>query len=211
MADEQELAALKAQVEKLTESVGKLEGKRDELLDENRGLKRRLTEAEEARAQADEEARAKAEEAAKASGNAEEIQRAVEARYKGQLEKAQREAQEATTQYHQHLVQGALRDAMKDVPPAMFKGASSHFKDGRAFEVKDGQAFVDGVPVAEAVNEWMASEGAVYKAAGQATGGGAPGGGKSGGKTLAEMTQDERMKLASENPEQFRALRAAST
>lgn len=185
--------------------------KNDELLAEVKAERAKRREADEARAAADEEARAKAEEAAKASGNAEEIQRTIEARYKAQLEKAQREAQEATAQYHQHLLQGALRDAMKDVPPAMFKGASGHFKDGRAFEVKDGQAFVDGVPVAEAVNDWMAAEGAVYKAAGQSTGGGAPGGGKSAGKTLADMSQDERMKLATENPEQFRAMRAAST
>ena len=73
-----------------------------------------------------------------------------------------------------------------------------HIRDGRNIEVKDGQAFVDGVPVAEAVNEWMASEGAVYKAAGQATGGGAPGGGKTAGKTLAEMGDAERLALARE-------------
>ena len=54
-------------------------------------------EAEEARAHADEEARAKAEEAARASGNAEEIQRTIEARYKAQMEKATEHLNEMNT------------------------------------------------------------------------------------------------------------------
>lgn len=187
--------------------------KNDELLAEVKAERAKRREADEARAAADEEARAKAEEAAKASGNAEEIQRTIEARYKAQMEKAQRDAQEATAQLNRYVIDGSVRDALTqaEIAPTFGKAAALLFKDGRNIEVKDGQAFVDGVPIADAVKEWAAADGAAFKAAGQATGGGAPGGGKSGGKTLAEMTQDERMKLASENPEQFRALRAAST
>ena len=187
--------------------------KNDELLAEVKAERAKRREADEARAAADEEARAKAEEAAKASGNAEEIQRTIEARYKGQMEKAQREAQDATAQLNRYVIDGSIRDALAqaEIAPTFGKAAALLFKDGRNIEVKDGQAFVDGVPVAEAVKEWAAADGAAFKAAGQATGGGAPGGGKSGGKTLADMDQDERMKLATENPEQFRAMRAAST
>lgn len=187
--------------------------KNDELLAEVKAERAKRREADEARAAADEEARAKAEEAAKASGNAEEIQRTIEARYKAQMEKAQRDAQEATAQLNRYVIDGSIRDALAqaEIAPTFGKAAALLFKDGRNIEVKDGQAFVDGVPVAEAVKEWAAADGAAFKAAGQATGGGAPGGGKSGGKTLAEMSQDERLKLATENPEQFRAMRAAST
>lgn len=210
MADENELAARVADLEK---SNAALQAKADELLSEVKAERQKRREAEDARAQADEEARLKAEEAAKASGNAEEIQRTIEARYKAQMEKAQREAQEATAQLNRYVIDGSVRDALTqaEIAPTFGKAAALLFKDGRNIEVKDGQAFVDGVPIADAVKEWAAADGAAFKAAGQATGGGAPGGGKSGGKTLAEMTQDERMKLASENPEQFRALRAAST
>lgn len=210
MADENELAARVADLEK---SNAALQAKADELLSEVKAERQKRREAEDARAQADEEARLKAEEAAKASGNAEEIQRTVEARYKAQMEKAQRDAQEATAQLNRYVIDGSVRDALTqaEIAPTFGKAAALLFKDGRNIEVKDGQAFVDGVPIADAVKEWAAADGAAFKAAGQATGGGAPGGGKSGGKTLAEMTQDERMKLASENPEQFRALRAAST
>ena len=187
--------------------------KNDELLAEVKAERAKRREADEARAAADEEARLKAEEAAKASGNAEEIQRTIEARYKAQMEKAQRDAQEATAQLNRYVIDGSIRDALTqaEIAPTFGKAAALLFKDGRNIEVKDGQAFVDGVPVAEAVKEWAAADGAAFKAAGQATGGGAPGGGKSGGKTLAEMSQDERLKLATENPEQFRAMRAAST
>ena len=210
MADENELAARVADLEK---SNAALQAKADELLSEVKAERQKRREAEDARAQADEEARLKAEEAAKASGNAEEIQRTIEARYKAQMEKAQRDAQEATAQLNRYVIDGSVRDALAqaEIAPTFGKAAALLFKDGRNIEVKDGQAFVDGVPIADAVKEWAAADGAAFKAAGQATGGGAPGGGKSGGKTLAEMTQDERMKLASENPEQFRALRAAST
>ncbi|WP_296222736.1 hypothetical protein [uncultured Sphingomonas sp.] len=210
MADENELAARVADLEK---SNAALQAKADELLSEVKAERQKRREAEDARAQADEEARLKAEEAAKASGNAEEIQRTIEARYKAQMEKAQRDAQEATAQLNRYVIDGSVRDALTqaEIAPTFGKAAALLFKDGRNIEVKDGQAFVDGVPIADAVKEWAAADGAAFKAAGQATGGGAPGGGKSGGKTLAEMTQDERMKLASENPEQFRALRAAST
>lgn len=210
MADENELAARVADLEK---SNAALQAKADELLSEVKAERQKRREAEDARAQADEEARLKAEEAAKASGNAEEIQRTIEARYKAQMEKAQRDAQEATAQLNRYVIDGSVRDALTqaEIAPTFGKAAALLFKDGRNIEVKDGQAFVDGVPIADAVKEWAAADGAAFKAAGRATGGGAPGGGKSGGKTLAEMTQDERMKLASENPEQFRALRAAST
>ena len=210
MADENELAARVADLEK---SNAALQAKADELLSEVKAERQKRREAEDARAQADEEARLKAEEAARASGNAEEIQRTIEARYKAQMEKAQRDAQEATAQLNRYVIDGSVRDALTqaEIAPTFGKAAALLFKDGRNIEVKDGQAFVDGVPIADAVKEWAAGDGAAFKAAGQATGGGAPGGGKSGGKTLAEMTQDERMKLASENPEQFRALRAAST
>ena len=76
------------------------------------------------------------------------------------------------------------------------KAAGLLFRDGRNIEVKDGVAFVDGVPIADAVKEWAGADGAVFKAAGQATGGGAPGGGKSVSKTRAEMGDAERLELA---------------
>lgn len=210
MADENELAARVADLEK---SNAALQAKADELLSEVKAERQKRREAEDARAQADEEARLKAEEAAKASGNAEEIQRTIEARYKAQMEKAEKRALEAEGSLNRYVIDGSIRDALAqaEIAPTFGKAAALLFKDGRNIEVKDGQAFVDGVPIADAVKEWAAADGAAFKAAGRATGGGAPGGGKSGGKTLAEMTQDERMKLASENPEQFRALRAAST
>ena len=208
--DIEELQAALAETNKRVES---LSAKNEELLGEVKAERSKRREAEEARAQSDEEARAKAEEAAKASGNAEEIQRIAEARYKGQMEKAQRDAQEATAQLNRYVIDGSIRDALAQaqIAPPLGKAAALLFKDGRNIEVKDGQAFVDGVPIAEAVKEWAGADGAAFKAAGQATGGGAPGGGKSAGKTLADMSEAERMTLARENPEQFRAMRSAAT
>lgn len=206
----EELQAALAETNKRVEA---LSAKNEELLGEVKTERQKRREAEEARAAADEEARAKAEEAAKASGNAEEIQRTIEARYKGQMEKAQRDAQEATAQLNRYVIDGSIRDALAQaqIAPPLGKAAALLFKDGRNIEVKDGQAFVDGVPIAEAVKEWAGADGAAFKAAGQATGGGAPGGGKSAGKTLADMSEAERMTLARENPEQFRAMRSAAT
>ena len=192
----------------LQKRLDALAAKNEELLTEVKAERQKRREAEEAQAAAAEEARAKAEEAATKSGDLDSLRASLEAKHKAALEKAQREAQDATSQLHKLVIDGGIRDALAgaDIAPALAKAAALLFKDGRNFEINDGQAFVDGVPVAEAVNEWAAADGAVFKAAGQATGGGAPGGGKSAGRTLADLSGQERAALAEQNPAQFRAM-----
>ena len=206
-----DIEQLQAALAEANKRIDAQAAKNEELLAEVKAERAKRREADEARAHADEEARAKAEEAAKASGNAEEIQRTIEARYKAQMEKAQREAQEASAQLNRYVIDGSIRDALTqaEIAPTFGKAAALLFKDGRNIEVKDGQAFVDGVPVADAVKEWAAADGVAFKAAGQSTGGGAPGGGKSAGKTLADMSEADRLQLARENPERFKQMQAA--
>ena len=192
------LEELTAQLAEANKRIDALSAKNDELLTEVKAERARRREAEEAQAQAAEEARAKAEEAAKASGNAEEIQRHAEAKYRAERERAEKRAADAEAALNRYVVDGGIRDALSaaEIAPAYAKAAGLLFRDGRNIEVKDGAAFVDGVPIADAVKEWAGADGAVFKAAGQATGGGAPGGGKSVGKTRAEMGDAERLELA---------------
>lgn len=197
----------------LQKRLDAMDAKNAELLAEVKAERAKRREADEARAAADEEARAKAEEAAAKSGDVDEVRKSLESRHAAALAKLEARATEAEGQLSRHIIDGGIRDALAkaEIATPFAKAAGLLFKDGRKIEVKDGTAFVDGVPLADAVNEWAGGEEAAgFKAAGQATGGGAPGGGKSAGRTLADMTEDERMKFAIKNPEQFRALRAAT-
>lgn len=211
MADDKELAARVAELEKALDEERKgreaERAKKEELLTEVKTERQKRREAEAARDEAQEAVRAKEEEVAKASGNADEIQRTVEARYKAELEKhqraaqeAQQQAQKATEDLNSLVIDGGIRDHMTkaEVAPSLMVGAMHHFKGGRKFEIKDGAAVVDGVPLADAVNEWVASEGAAYKAAGHASGSGAPGGSSSTSRPLSELGDAERLKLARE-------------
>lgn len=210
MADENELAARVAELEA---SNAKLSAKADELLDEVKAERQKRRDAEAAKAEADEIAQAKAEEAASRSGDVDSIKASLEAKHTAALKRVQDEANDYRGQLHRLVIDGGIRDALAsaDVAPSLSKAAGLLFKDGRNIEVKDGQAFVDGVPIAEAVTEWASADGAAFKAAGHGNGGGAPGGGKSGGVRLSDMSEGERMKLASENPARFRELRSAET
>lgn len=199
-------------LEEMQRRIDALAAKNDELLAEVKAERAKRRETEEARQAAEDEARAKAEEAAAKSGDVDEVRKALEMRHAAALAKIEARAAEAEGQLNRYIIDGGIRDALAqaEIAAPFTKAAALLFKDGRKIEVKDGSAWVDGVPLVDAVKEWAGSdEVSGFKAAGQATGGGAPGGGKSAGKTLADMSEADRLKLASENPEQFRAMRAA--
>lgn len=198
-------------IEEMQKRLDALMAKNDELLGEIKAERAKRREAEEASANAAEEARKAAEEAAEKAGDVDAVKASLEARHKAALEKAEARAKEAEGQLHKLVIDGGIRDALAqaEIAPTFAKAAGLLFKDGRSIEVKDGEAIVDGVPLADAVKEWAAADGAAFKAAGQASGSGAPGGGKSGGGMLSDMSESDRLKLARENPARLRELRDA--
>lgn len=198
-----------AELEKRLEALAR---KNEELLSEVKAEREKRREAETARQEAEEAARAKEEEAATKAGDIDALKQQLEARHARELEKLTQRAQEAESQLHKLVIDGGIRDALAkaEIAPKLAKGAALAFKDGRNIEVKDGTAYVDGVPLADAVNEWAESEeGSVYKAAGLATGGGAPGGSNSVSRPLAELSESERVALYRRNPAEFQRLMGA--
>ena len=197
MADENDktadkLAALEERLEKLTR-------KNEELLGEVKAEREKRREAEAAKAEAEEAARAKEEAAAAQSGDIDSLRQQLESKHAKALDAERKRADEAQSQLHRLVIDGGIRDALAkaQVAPQLAKGAALAFKDGRNIEVKDGSAWVDGVPLADAVNEWAGSDdGSAYKAAGHASGSGAPGGGNSVSRPLNELGEAERLKLA---------------
>lgn len=199
MAEENNGDDTAAKLAELQARVDKLAGKNDELLGEVKAERDKRRQAEAAAKEAEDAARAKAEEAAAKSGDVESLRKQLETKHQAVLEAERARAEEVSGQLHRLVIDGGIRDALAkaQVAPQLAKGAALAFRDGRSIEVKDGAAWVDGVPLADAVTEWAASEdGSAYKAAGHASGGGAPGGGNSGGKPLSELGDAERLKLA---------------
>ena len=199
--DDKKMADLEKRMEELARSNEGLARKNEELLSEVKDERNKRRAAETEKEQAAEEARAKAEEAAAKSGDVDAVRQQLEAKHAKTLETERKRAEEAEGQLRKLVIDNGIRDAMAkaEVAPALSKGAALAFRDGRDIEIKDGSAFVDGVPLAEAVSTWAGTEdGSAYKAAGQSSGGGAPGGGTSSGKPLAEMGDADRLKLARE-------------
>lgn len=206
MADEnaEKLAELQKEVEAL-------KAHNQEILGELKAERTKRREAEEEAGNAAEEARKAAEAAAEKAGDVDAVKASLEARHKAALERVEARAKEAEGQLHRLVIDGGIRDALAEaeIAPAFAKAAGLLFKSEREIEIKDGSAIVDGVPLADAVKEWALADGAPFKAAGHASGGGAPGGGKSGGGSLADMSEEDRLKLARENPQRFAELRRA--
>lgn len=196
MAEDNDSPAKLAEMERRLEALAR---KNDELLSEVKAEREKRREAEAKAQEAEEAARAKAEEAAAKAGDVDSLRQQLEAKHAKALEAERKRAEVAETQLNRLVIDGGIRDALSkaEIAPQLAKGAALAFKDGRNIEIKDGAAFVDGVPLADAVNEWAGSEdGSAYKAAGRASGGGAPGGGDSAGRPLAELGDADRLKLA---------------
>jgi hypothetical protein len=205
MSDDNDTKA--AELEKRLEA---LEAKNAELLGEVKAERNKRREAEQAKAEADEAARVKAQEAAAASGDVEALRKQLEAGFAKEREKIVKERDDAQSQLHKLVIEGGIDSALDaaGMAPQFKRMLRRDFAAEHQIEIRDGQAFAGGEPLAEAVKKWTATEEvAGLKAAGQATGSGAPGGGKSAGKTLADMTEAERLQLARENPDKLRAMR----
>ena len=142
----------------------------------------------------------------------EALRKQLEAGFAKERDKLIRERDDATGQLQKLVIDGGI-DAALDaagMSPACKRMLRRDFAADHQIEIKDGQAFVGGDALADAVKKWTESEEiSGLKAAGQGSGSGAPGGGKSTGATLAEMSEADRMKLARENPARFRELRTA--
>lgn len=197
MTLEEALAALKTQ-EAANE---KMSTKLDELLGEVKAERQKRRDAETAKSEADEAARAKAEEAAAASGDVEALRTQLETKHAKTLE-AERKAREAAEgQLHKLVIEGGIDRALDaaGMAPAYKRMLRRDFAAEHEIEIRDGQAFAGGEPLADAVTKWTATEEvAGLKAAGLGNGSGAPGGGKQTGKTLADMGDAERLALARE-------------
>lgn len=188
-----------------------LEAKNAELLSEVKAERQKRRDAETAKAEADEIAAAKAAEAAEKAGDIETLKRQWEAQKAREVEKLTKERDEATGQLQRLVVEGGI-DAALDaagMAPAYKRMLRRDFAAEHQIEIRDGQAFVGGEALSDVVKKWTETEAvAGLKAAGQGSGSGAPGGGKTAGVTLAEMSEADRLKLARENPDRFRQMRA---
>ena len=207
MTLEEALAALEAQ----KSANEKITSKMDELLGEVKDERRKRREAEQAAEQAAEEARTKAEEAAAKAGDIEALKRQWETQKAKEVEKLTKERDEATGQLQRLVVEGGI-DAALDaagMAPAYKRMLRRDFAAEHQIDIRDGQAFVGGEALADVVKKWTENEAVSgLKAAGQGSGSGAPGGGKTAGVTLADMSEADRLKLARENPDRFRQMRA---
>lgn len=188
-----------------------LEAKNAELLSEVKAERQKRREAEASKAEADEEARKKAEEAAEKAGDIETLKRQWEAQKAKEIEKLNKERDDATGQLQRLVVEGGI-DAALDaagMAPAYKRMLRRDFAAEHQIDIRDGQAFVGGEALSDVVKKWTETEAvAGLKAAGQGSGSGAPGGGKTAGMTLADMSEADRLKLARENPDRFRQMRA---
>ena len=200
MADERD--ALRAERDALART-------RDDLLGETKAEKEKRRALEEERAALTAAAEKREREAAEASGNVEAIKAQMKAAHDREVAQERQARETAEGRVNRLVIDAGLREAMSaaGVGSQFMKGASLAFRDGRKIEIKDDAALVDGVPLAQAVTEWAASEdGSPYKAASQSRGGGAPGGGKGGGGSFADMTEAERLKLAKADPGALKAM-----
>lgn len=199
----------KSDLEKRLEA---LEAKNAELLSEVKAERQKRRDAEAAKAEADEEARKKAEEAAEKAGDIETLKRQWEAQKAKEIEKLTKERDDATGQLQRLVVEGGI-DAALDaagMAPAYKRMLRRDFAAEHQIDIRDGQAFVGGEALADVVKKWTEQEAVSgLKAAGHGSGSGAPGGGKAAGKTLADMSEADRLQLARENPERFRQMRSA--
>ena len=204
---------LKAQVDALTKERDALARKTEELLGETKAERERRRAAETAQQEAREEAERQAREAAEKAGDVEALRAQWEAKASRDVA-AEREARVAAEgRLNRLVIDAGIRDAMTaaNVAPALLRGAMLAFRDGRKIEIRDDAPLVDGVPLAQAVTDWAATEeGASYKAATKSNGSGAPGGGNGGGRGLADMTEAERLELARTDPGRLRAMRGRS-
>lgn len=186
-----------------------LEAKNAELLGELKAERNKRREADAKATEAEEAARAKAEEAAAASGDVDALRAQLEAKSAKAIE-AERKAREAAEgQLHKLVIEGGIDRALDEagMAPAYKRMLRRDFAAEHQIEIRDGQAYANGEPLADVVKTWTATENvAGLKAASQAAGSGAPGGGKQHGRTLAEMSEAERTEMAKQNPQQFRQL-----
>lgn len=190
-----------------------LEAKNAELLSEVKAERQKRRDAETAKAEADEIAAAKAAEAAEKAGDIDTLKRQWEAQKAKEVEKLTKERDEATGQLQRLVVEGGI-DAALDaagMAPAYKRMLRRDFAAEHQIEIREGQAFVGGEALADVVKKWTETEQVSgLKAAGQGSGSGAPGGGKAAGKTLADMSEADRLQLARENPDRFAQLRRAA-
>lgn len=186
-----------------------LEAKNAELLGELKAERNKRRDADAAKAEAEEAARQAAEDAAAKSGDIEALKAQWETKSARAIE-AERKAREAAeNQLHKLVIEGGIDSALDaaGMAPAYKRMLRRDFAAEHQIEIRDGQAFANGEPLADAVKKWAETDNvAGLKAASLAAGSGAPGGGKQHGRTLAEMSEAERTEMAKQNPQQFRQL-----
>lgn len=203
---------MQAQIDKLTKAQEAMAAKNDELLTEVKAERQKRRDAEAAAEQAAKEAEAKATEAAEKAGDVDTLRKQLEAGFAKERDKLTKERDEAKGQINKLVIDGGI-DAALDaagMAPAFKRMLRRDFAADHQIEIKDGQAFVGGEALSEAVKKWTETdEISGLKAAGQANGSGAPGGGKAGGKSLSDMSEADRLELARKNPERLRQMRSA--
>lgn len=208
MTLQEALAALEAQ----KTANEKMNTKLDELLSELKAERQKRRDAEAASTEASEVARQAAEDAAAKSGDIEALKAQWETKSARAIE-AERKAREAAeNQLHKLVIEGGIDSALDaaGMAPAYKRMLRRDFAAEHQIEIRDGQAFANGEPLADVVTAWTATDNvAGLKAASLAAGSGAPGGGKQPGKSLADLSEAERLKLARENPAALRQMRSA--
>lgn len=197
------IAEIEARAEKDREDLRR---KADELMGETKAEREKRRAAEEAIAKAQSEAAERERQAAEAAGDIDKLKAQWERDWSGKVETERKARTEVESRLHRMAVDGGIRDALSasGVAPSLMKGALLEFKDGRQFEVGDDGVMVGGAPLASEVSKWAAES--PYRAASLASGGGAPGGAGGGTGGLAEMTEAQRMELASKDPDAFKAM-----
>ena len=189
-----------------------LEAKNAELLGELKAERNKRRDADAAKAEAEEAARVKAEEAAAKAGDVDALRKQLEAGFAKERDKLTKERDEANGQLHKLVIEGGIDSALDaaGMAPAYKRMLRRDFAAEHQIEIRDGQAFAGGEPLADAVKKWAETDSvAGLKAASLAAGSGAPGGGKQTGKSLADLSEAERLKLARENPAALRQMRSA--
>jgi hypothetical protein len=191
-------AAIEKAVGPLKDSIGKLEGKNDELISENRKLKRG--------------AEIKPEDLAAAEDRADKAERALAEAQKEaktattRAEKAEKALEQETGFTHKLLAENGVVAALTAAgvsDPAYLDAAKAlHLPNVKV--VADGEnrsALYGDKPLADAIKEWAAGDvGKKFVSAPNNSGGGAGGGsGEGGGKTMTRAAYQE---LATSNPAQ---------
>ena len=176
-----------------------LEAKNAELLGELKAERNKRRDADAAKAEAEEAARVKAEEAAAKAGDVDALRKQLEAGFAKERDKLTKERDDANGQLHKLVIEGGIDSALDaaGMAPAYKRMLRRDFAAEHQIEIRDGQAFAGGEPLADAVKKWAETDNvAGLKAASLAAGSGAPGGGKQPGKSLAEMGDADRLELA---------------